>query len=488
MMKMISNNVDIIPTTGGAARHDRRVGSSSSTRSSYDQNDEEYVRREFQSNGDNDDGYDVGILGRQRRTPQQDRLQGLQHQEQRQQRLIPLEIAHSDYDEEDVFVDDEILLHEQEENLLLQELDDNQEHLHQHPNDVGGASTKKNVNMLQLYRVENIAIPLCYFMVGIQQGLIYPLLNVYPIDLGAKEAQQTSLMSLVDLPSCFKILFGFVSDAFPINGYRRKPYMMLGYCISSTSLFFGLLLPSLVPISSMSTIISLQGPSSLNGTNQTDYATTTSWKSIPSDDNNAVPLEPAAPPSMGRLFVVFFIWAFGIWFADVMGDSLVAERAKYESPNTRGNSQIICYISRGVGFVLMSPLSSIIYSTNMLEYGPFYIIVVASVFPVMLVPFIYTLQETKYSTSSTKHHQTHYHQLPHQQQVQQHGSEDDNDDTRSSSLHSSASTMPPPPPSEQQQPNVAELLTVRQQCNELWTTVCSRAVWQPVGFVSSWNV
>jgi len=30
--------------------------------------------------------------------------------------------------------------------------------------------------------------------------------------------------------------------------------------------------------------------------------------------------------------------------------------------------------------------------------------------------------------------------------------------------------------------------TVKQQCNEIWTTVCSRAVWQPMGFVYFYNV
>ena len=469
MMTMMNNNVDIPSSTRSSTRHGRFVGSSSSTSSSNDQDDEENVRRELQHNGDNDDGYEVGILGRKWRTPQQHRLQG-KHQPQ-QRRLMPLEIGDNDDDEEDVFVDDEILLHQQEDNLLPHELDHNQDHLRHHPNESVGARS----NMLRLYRVENIAIPLCYFMVGVQQGLIYPLLNVYPIDLGAKEAQQTSLMSLVDLPSCFKIIFGFVSDAIPIQGYRRKPYMILGYCISSTSLLLGLLLPSLSSSATMG--ISLQSPTSLNVTNQTEDTTT--WKSIPPDDN-AVPLAPASPPSMERLFIVFFIWAFGIWFADVMGDSLVAERAKYESQHSRGNSQVICYILRGVGFVLMSPLSSVVYSTDALKYGPFYITVAATVFPVILVPFIYTLQETKYITTRMKQDQKQYHQLPHQQSQE---FDDDANDTR----ESSSQLRPTPPPSEQQQqqPMAAELLTVRQQCNELWTTVCSRAVWQPVGFVSS---
>ena len=89
---------------------------------------------------------------------------------------------------------------------------------------------------LELHRLSNVAIPLNYFLVGIVQGLAYPLLNVYSLDLGATEAQQLTLLTLKELPSCFKILFGFWSDNFPIAGYRRKPYLYIGWAFSTVSL------------------------------------------------------------------------------------------------------------------------------------------------------------------------------------------------------------------------------------------------------------
>ena len=46
---------------------------------------------------------------------------------------------------------------------------------------------------IQLYRLENLAIPACYLLVGILQGLSGPFTNVYPLDLNASEAQQVSL-------------------------------------------------------------------------------------------------------------------------------------------------------------------------------------------------------------------------------------------------------------------------------------------------------
>ena len=93
---------------------------------------------------------------------------------------------------------------------------------------------------LQLLRRENIAIPACYLLVGILQGLSGPLINVYPLDLNATEAQQTTISTLKSLPASLKLIFGFISDNFPICGYRRKSYMFIGWAISAAA--FGCLL------------------------------------------------------------------------------------------------------------------------------------------------------------------------------------------------------------------------------------------------------
>lgn len=89
---------------------------------------------------------------------------------------------------------------------------------------------------VQLWQWENLAIPICYWTVGIVQGMWRPLLNVYPLDLGASEAQQATLSAIATLPCAFKIVFGFVSDTLPIAGYRRKPYMLAGWFLTSVSI------------------------------------------------------------------------------------------------------------------------------------------------------------------------------------------------------------------------------------------------------------
>jgi BT1 family len=78
----------------------------------------------------------------------------------------------------------------------------------------------------QLLRVENIAVPACYLLVGLMLGLASTLINTYPLDLGATEAQQTSISAVRHLPASFKLIFGFLSDSTPLMGYRRKSYMV----------------------------------------------------------------------------------------------------------------------------------------------------------------------------------------------------------------------------------------------------------------------
>lgn len=82
---------------------------------------------------------------------------------------------------------------------------------------------------LQLFRRENMLVPACYLCVGLCQGLNRPLLNVYPLDLGASEAQQATISLVLMIPATMKIIFGFLSDNVPILGYRRKPYMLIGW-------------------------------------------------------------------------------------------------------------------------------------------------------------------------------------------------------------------------------------------------------------------
>jgi len=286
-------------------------------------------------------------------------------------------------------------------------------------------------------------------------GLSRPLLNVYPLDLGATEAQQTTIAAIATLPCTFKILFGFMSDQLPMFGYRRKGYMWIGWSISAI----------IMVVLLMTCNLSMD------------------WNS----DGSVIIPEDA--PSIQQLSLAFLIFGTGFWLADVMGDSIVvgsccesvfclfvrwvwesidtlhgaacvtfshwavlnvcglfampathpnipqllscvygqAERAKLEPSSSRGQLQSTCYAYRFFGMMVAAPVSTLLYDSN---YGPQSIVLAMAIIPPLIMgPLMYLLEE-----------------IP-----------------------------------------ATRVLSAKEQCSEIWTAVCSRAVWQPMGFVSEWD-
>jgi hypothetical protein len=255
----------------------------------------------------------------------------------------------------------------------------------------------------QLLRPENIAVPACYLLVGLLQGLSSPLINVFPLDLGATEAQQTTISSIRSLPASFKLVFGFMSDNIPIAGYRRKPYMLMGWLLASLSLF------------------SLILGSNLNITPRNAGC----FESQASDSDSPTTL-PADAPSIPFFSVALLAFGTGFWLADVMGDSIVAEKAKLEPPESRGSVQSSCYSYRFFGIMVAAPLSTYLYAT----YGPRAVLLLLATLPLCILPLVYLLFEVENAPVSS----------------------------------------------------------TADQCREIWRTVCSRAVWQPMGFVYVYNL
>jgi len=69
-----------------------------------------------------------------------------------------------------------------------------------------------------------------YFSVGLMIGgstsLLYPVLIV---KAGATARLMTASYAIVMVFWSYKIVFGFLSDCFPIFGYKRKPYIVIGW-------------------------------------------------------------------------------------------------------------------------------------------------------------------------------------------------------------------------------------------------------------------
>jgi hypothetical protein len=121
-----------------------------------------------------------------------------------------------------------------------------------------------------------------------------------------------------------------------------------------------------------------------------------------------------------------YIYNTGFWLADVMGDSVVAEKARLEPSFAKGATQSSCYSYRFFGYMCAGPLSTALYKWK----GPGSVIFLLSILPLSILPLVFSLGEIRNSP----------------------------------------------------------IRSTKEQCQEIWTTVCSRSVWQPLAFVYIYNV
>jgi MFS family permease len=138
----------------------------------------------------------------------------------------------------------------------------------------------------------------------------------------------------------------------------------------------------------------------------------------------AVP--PPDAPSLTWLSVAFFLFGICLWFADATCDAIVAEKARCEPIDRRGSLQSTCYACRFFGLMVSAPLSNYLYA----HVGPQVVIYLLALIPAVTFPLCYLLKEER---------------------------------------------------------NVP-IRSVSAQCNEIWDTVCSRSVWEPMGFIYLFNL
>ncbi|MGF1537676.1 MAG: folate/biopterin family MFS transporter [Elainellaceae cyanobacterium] len=145
--------------------------------------------------------------------------------------------------------------------------------------------------------LELAAILLVYFVQGIL-GLAQLAVSFFlKDDLGLSPTQVAALLGIVSIPWIVKPLFGFLSDGFPIFGYRRRPYLVLSGLLGAVS--WGLL----------ATVV------------HTAIAAT----------------------------VFITLSSASIALSDVIVDSLVVERARRESQAVAGSLQSLCWGTAALG-------------------------------------------------------------------------------------------------------------------------------------------
>ena len=129
-------------------------------------------------------------------------------------------------------------------------------------------------------------------------------------DVGVSPAQMGAIFGVTTIPWCLKPLYGFISDSYPLFGFRRRPYMVV---MSFLSCFMWIVLPF-----------------------------------VPHDE-----------------FVITLVMtmsSIGMSFTDVMADSLLVEVARDESNENRGIVQSWAWIMRFVGGLVASGFGAVAYT------------------------------------------------------------------------------------------------------------------------------
>jgi folate/biopterin transporter len=181
---------------------------------------------------------------------------------------------------------------------------------------------------------ELIAILLVYFVQGIL-GLARLAISFFLKDeLGLGPAQVSALVGVAALPWMIKPLFGFISDGWPIFGYRRRPYLVLSGLLGSCSWI------------ALATVVH------------------TPWSAT----------------------VAIALTSLSVAFSDVIVDSIVVSRARAESVAAAGSLQALCWGTSSVGGILTAYFSGWLLQ----QFGTRTIFAITATFPliVALVPLL----------------------------------------------------------------------------------------------------
>ncbi|GAB9476196.1 Folate-biopterin transporter [Globisporangium polare] len=197
----------------------------------------------------------------------------------------------------------------------------------------------------ELLSRESLGLLAQYAAVGLVYGTlpntIMPFFTYY---LNMEGTTTTSARALLSIPWSLKVFIGILSDCVPIGGYRRRPYMVLGWAVASTCLYTMAYLPLGKP-----------------------YFPNPELRSVKPESYTlaqTVSLNKEAPNS-GAVYIVLMMFAtLGYLFADVAADAIVVEYAQREPIATRGRTQTAIYCVRFlfgifaqmiIGFGLSSP-------------------------------------------------------------------------------------------------------------------------------------
>ncbi|KAF0708699.1 Aste57867_6253 [Aphanomyces stellatus] len=190
---------------------------------------------------------------------------------------------------------------------------------------------------LHLLSREAMGLFMQYGAIGVIYGLIpnlsYPLFTVY---LNLEGYQTSAYGVLCTLGWSYKLFFGALSDCLPIRGYRRKPYILIGWVVTMICL-------------AVLTFADFGEPyCNREKTTVCDKA----LEKVPKDQLKYFNLDA---PNNGTTFIMLSILiSFGYVLADCAADAMVVEYAQREPIAIRGRVQTAIYTVRTLTGIISS--------------------------------------------------------------------------------------------------------------------------------------
>jgi len=200
---------------------------------------------------------------------------------------------------------------------------------------------------LLLFGIEAVpevwAIALVYFVQGIL-GISRLAVSFYYKDtLHLGPAELSLISSISVLPWVIKPLYGFISDSFPLFGYKRRSYLVLSGLLGSLS-WAGMSALSSCDVSAAGTCPALMGMDP-------------KWI--------AVSLVTAS--------------SLGLAFSDVLVDAIVVSRSRGADQSEAGSLQSLCWSSSSVGSILSAYASGSLVQ----QFGPSWVFGLTTLFPLI---------------------------------------------------------------------------------------------------------
>ncbi|OQR82345.1 transmembrane protein [Achlya hypogyna] len=215
--------------------------------------------------------------------------------------------------------------------------------------DKAGDGALREGGAIHFLSAEALALFTQYGGIGLVLGslpaLAYPVFNVY---LQMQGYQVASYSALLSLPWSLKIFMGIISDCFPINGFQRRSYMMIGWLLCAVSC-------AIMAVSSFPE--PYYGREDLNGLPLVNISAA----------DQAAHMNLKAPKSGGLFILLSTLATVGSVMVAVAADAMVVQYAQREPLAQRGRIQTTCYVVRDS--LRQIPSLLVGFCMNSYEYG-----------------------------------------------------------------------------------------------------------------------